>query len=392
MLAYLTGSLIYLQHHPLDEDFLGQLWFPKKAPAVLHQQAKRHALIGSCDLTSSAGHKKFSSFADAGAFVGYLEKLRAEGIDLNHYECIDAHTSSKFYVDIDYSTGGRNEEDFHERFEQCEIVLRGFLEQVLSVPSKAIAFQVATAHGKRKDRGYKYSAHVCLQGFYLKDASARVELKKALALFLKNPPERLRRSCEFLFFQEDKEGVFVEKCLIDTAVYSSFQNWRTLYSEKKGSGRPLMPAVSSSRDIADHLIGFHCPADRAAAIKLDDSLLAAYNQREAPVASEFQHPAGAPARGLRGTFVERGHTQHPLTGAEKDRLLRRFQKDHPGAWILRAEAMGEDVFTVHFGVHTPYCWIAGRAHSSPGNACGYLVYSRRTPARAFYRCHSRSCR
>jgi hypothetical protein len=222
--AYLTASLVCLQHHPLDEDFLGQLWFHKKAPPIVHQQAQGHALIGTCDLNSSGGHKKFSSFANAGVFVGYLKRLRAEGIVLNHYKCIDTHTSSKFYVDIDYSTRGRDEEDFQERFDHCEIVLRGFLEKVLKVPLEAIAFQVATAHGKHKNGGYKFSAHVCLQGFCLKDSSTRVELKKALALFLKNPPEQLRRSCEFLFFQDNKEGVFVEKCLIDTTVYSSFQN------------------------------------------------------------------------------------------------------------------------------------------------------------------------
>jgi hypothetical protein len=75
----------------------------------------------------------------------------------------------------------------------------------------------------------------------------------------------------------------------------------------------------------------------------------------------------------------RGGALRPLTGVEKDQLLRRYQKDHPGAWILWAEAMGEDVFTVHFGLDTPYCWIAGRAHSFPRNACGYLVYIRKSP-------------
>jgi hypothetical protein len=44
--------------------------------------------------------------------------------------------------------------------------------------------------------------------------------------------------------------------------------------------------------------------------------------------------------------------------------------------------MGEGVFTVHFGVPAPYCWIAGRAHSSPGNVCAYLVYRRNTPSKS----------
>jgi hypothetical protein len=310
------------QHHPLDEDFLGQLWFSKKAAAVRHQRANRHALIASCDLSASAGYKKFSSFVDAGAFVSYLAKLRAEGVDLNLYECVDAETASKFFVDVDYAAAERSDEDFRERFEHCEIVLRGFLERVLLVPPEAITFQVATAHGGRKVGGYKYSAHVCLQGFYLKDSSVRRELKRAMIFFLEKPPQQLRRNCEFLFFREFKEGVSVEKCLIDTAVYSSFQNWRTLYSEKKGSGRPLEPAVGSSRDIADHLIGFHDPAVRAAALELDGDLLATYNQRAEPLLTLSRGPVRNPVRGLRETFVERGGAVYPLTGVEKDRLLR----------------------------------------------------------------------
>jgi hypothetical protein len=324
--------------------------------------------------------------------VNYLEQLQAAGETPNHYECVDADMPSKFYVDIDYTVGGRDDGEFGERFQHCQIVLRGFLELVLLLPAESIAFQVATAHGRCRSGSFKYSAHVCLQGFYLEDSSARRELKKALAHFLEKPPETLRRSCEFLFYEGNKGGVLVEGCLIDTAVYSCFQNWRTLHSEKKGSGRPLVPAAGSSCNISDHLIGFYGAAEVAAATKIDSNLLAVYNQREEPAASISRRPVKASTRGVRGTFVERGRTQRPLTGVETDRLLQRYQTDHPEACVLWVEAMGEDVFTVHFGITTSYCWIAGRAHSSPGNACGYLVYSRNVPSKAFYRCHAASCR
>jgi hypothetical protein len=182
-------------------------------------------LIGSCDLSDSGGFKRFSSFADSGEFVNYLEQLQAAGETPNHYECVDADTPSKFYVDIDYTVGVRDDGEFGERFQHCEIVLRGFLELVLLVPAESIAYQVATAHGRCRSGGFKYSTHVCLQGFYLEDSSARQELKKALAHFLEKPLEALRRSCEFLFYEANKGGVLVEGCLVDTAVYSCFQNW-----------------------------------------------------------------------------------------------------------------------------------------------------------------------
>ncbi|GAQ93123.1 hypothetical protein KFL_013130010, partial [Klebsormidium nitens] len=325
-------------HHPPREDYLAQPWFQKKAAAVQHQQANAHALIGSCDLSDLGGFKRFSSFANSGAFVNSLERLRAAGETPNHYECIDANTPSKFYVEIDYTVGERDDEDFGERFQHCKIVLRGFLELVLLVPAESIAFQVATAHGGDAKAGLSTLAH-----------------------FLEKPPEALRRSCEFLFYEGNKGAVIVEGCLVDTAVYSCFQNWRTLHSEKKGSGRPLAPPVGSSRDINDHLVGFYGAADVAAAIRIDSSLLAGYNQREEPAASISRRPVDAPTRGLRGKFVERGRTQRPLTGVEKERLLWRYRKDHPEVCILRVEAMGEDLFTVHFGVPTSYCWIAGQA-------------------------------
>jgi hypothetical protein len=229
--------------------------------AVQHQQANAHSLIGSCGLSDSGGFKSFSSFLDSRAFVNYLERLQAAGETPNHYECVDADTPSKFYVDIDYTVGGRDDGEFGERFQHCQIVLRGFLELVLLLPAESIAFQVATAHERCRSRSFKYSAHVCLQGFYLEDSSARRELKKALAHFLEKPPEALRRSCEFLFYGGNKGGVLVEGCLVDTAVYSCFQNWRTLHSKKKGSGRPLAPAAGSSRNVGDHLIGFYGAAE-----------------------------------------------------------------------------------------------------------------------------------
>jgi hypothetical protein len=191
-----------LQHHLPHEDFLGQPWFPKKAVAVQHQQANAHSLIGSCDLSDSGGFKSFLSFLDSRAFMNYLERLQAAGETPNHYECVDADTPFKFYVDIDYTVGGRDDGEFGERFQHCQIVLRGFLELVLLLPAESIAFQVATAHGRCRSESFKYSAHVCLQGFYLEDSSARQELKKALAHFLEKPPEALRRSCEFLFYEE----------------------------------------------------------------------------------------------------------------------------------------------------------------------------------------------
>lgn len=374
--------------HCLGPDFLGQVWWPKKLPAVQIQESEGHALIASCDLSASGGYKKFSSFASVDAFVSYLERRQAAG-DLNHYECLQADKPSKFYVDIDYKVAEKNDEDFRERFEHCEIVLRGFLERVLLVPLDAINFQVATAHGKGGCL-YKYSAHMCMPGFCLKDASVRGELNRALQTFVRKPPEELRRSCEFLFYQFLKNGALVDDCVIDKSVYSSFQNWRTLYSEKKGSDRPLEPAPGSSPHIRDHLVGLYDPADRAAVMELDGKLLSDYNWRENP--STARASGSVAARAIRATYVERGDVLRPLTDVEKERLLTRYQKDHPGAVLLRAQAVGEDLFTLHFGVQTPYCWIAGRPHTSSGNACGYLVYSRKTPSRASYRCHSHSCR
>jgi hypothetical protein len=173
--------------------------------------------------------------------VNYLEQLRAAGETPNHYECVDADTPSKFYVDIDYTVRGRDDEEFGERSQHCEIVLRGFLNLVLLLPAESITFQVATAHGRCRSGSVKYSAHVCLQGFYLEDSSARRELKKALAHFLEKPPKALRRSCEFLFYEGNKRGVLVKDALLIWRSTTAFRTGKPFTPRRRGRGGPSLP-------------------------------------------------------------------------------------------------------------------------------------------------------
>ncbi|GAQ89318.1 hypothetical protein KFL_005100080, partial [Klebsormidium nitens] len=212
-------------------------------------------------------------------------------------------------------------------------------------------------------------------------------------MFTANPPEDLRRSCEFLRYQKANGK---EDCILDFAVYGRGQLWRTLYSEKLGTGRPLVPSVGSSDKVEDHLVGIYSTVPTASALKpCSTDLLVAYTRPAggARARGESQRPQPRTAVAIRAQYAdERPQPVSPLTQVECDRLLKRYQRDHPGASIARApEHLGGTIFAVHFDVPEPYCWIAGRAHQSPGNSCGYLVYDRAHPSKALYRCHAGDC-
>jgi hypothetical protein len=135
-----------------------------------------------------------------------LGKTTGRGVGLSHYECLDADTPSRFYVDVDYAARERNDKNFKKRFEHCKLVLHGVLERVLLVASKAIAVQVSTASSRRaQEWRLQISAHVCLQGFYMRDASVRGELKKALLFFLENPPKSCVGAASFVSFKSSRK-------------------------------------------------------------------------------------------------------------------------------------------------------------------------------------------
>jgi hypothetical protein len=383
----------------------GQQWFKsKESPtgrgpkdlAVAWKTLHGHGIVVAADSARDSATKMFTSFPDVPAPLAYCARLRGQRKHM--YECLLEETPSLLYFDLDYyvplsvcagdseEAVGARDADFAERKQHFERLRDGFLEAVLGVLGEAVRFEESTAHGAVAG-GFRYSVHGVLKGFYLEDSRARSLFAKAFDHIQKNPPPHLARSAEFVW-TEDQRGR--PKLIWDGTVYSKFQNWRMLWSSKKGSDRVLEPSEGSSELIVDHLAGLYSAAELQCCAQLDAARLEAYLQQHAPTLSRPQRPtmrvrdAGLPEDG--------GQNRADLGKQEQRVLVECYQQEHPGDTLARVHVVGSGVFTVHFDVPEPTCLLAGRPHTSPGNNNTYLLYRRSRPGVAFYKCHSATCR
>jgi hypothetical protein len=190
----------------------GQQWFKSKespigrgpkALAVAWKTLHGHSILIAADSAQDSAAKMFTSFPDVPAMLAYCARLRGRRKHL--YECLLEETPLLLYYDLDCYVplsvcAGDSEEavgargaDFAERKQHFERLRDGFLEAVLGVSGEAVRFEESTAHGAVA-RGFRYSVHGVLKGFYLEDSRARSLFAKAFDHFQKDPPPQLTRA------------------------------------------------------------------------------------------------------------------------------------------------------------------------------------------------------
>jgi hypothetical protein len=258
-----------------------------------------------------------------------------------------------------------------------------FLVDVLGIPPESIRFEASEAHGDASDGGFKWSVHELLRKYYLEDFHARNEFKKAFEHFQKHLPAHLQHCNEFLWHTADPQKG--PKLIWDPSVFAEFKCFRMLYSQKRGSDRPLLPVEGSS----PQLVGIYSAEELASSKKIDVGVLERYNQK---VGVDAGKRRVIPRRHTTRVAVEGGSVEGgtrddalgaPLTAHELERLTNVYRKDHPGAEIWTTLQVAIDVFTLHFRIQQPMCRILGAAHDSNGNNGGYLVNRRSDPTVAY---------
>jgi hypothetical protein len=130
-----------------------------------------------------------------------------------------------------------------------------------------------------------------MQLFFLRDHRARLLFKQSFERFQLNLPDELSHCAPFLSWLDPmSRGV---KPLWDPKPYASFQCWRTLYSSKMGSLRPLLPEEGSAVRIKDHLICVYDEKALHSMHKIDTTLLEGYIRGSISSGAPTSAPPGA---------------------------------------------------------------------------------------------------
>jgi hypothetical protein len=384
-----------------ETDAAGQSWFTTEKPL---EQCRRAMAAGEdrilivCDVSKHSGAKKYGSIRDPSALQDYV--TRRKEMSLGHpnlYEGLTEGLPTKLYADIDLRTASMVEGDFERYKRHMDEVRDAFLVDVMGIPPESIRFECSKTHGDAADSAYKWSIFELLRRYYLEDFHARNEFKKAFEHFQKNLPAHLLHCDEYLRHTPDPQRG--PKLIWDPSVFAlKFKCFRMLYSQKRGSDRPLLPVEGSSTRLVDHLVGINSAEELASLKKIDVGVLERYKQKVGMDAGERReisrrHTTRVSVEGGSAEGGTRGDAEGAtLTAHELERLTSRYMEDHPEAEIRTTLQVATDVFTLHFRIQQPMCRILGAAHDSDDNNGGYLVYRQSDPTVAYYKCHSARCR
>jgi hypothetical protein len=220
-----------LQQHPLDLDFVGHLCFSKKAAAVLHQKANRHALIDRV-LRHECIRKeqKVLEFCGRWCVCELLGKTTGRGVGLSNYECLDTDTPSRFYVDVDYAARERNDKDFQKRFEHCKLVLRGFFKRFswsLPKPSPSRCPPLTASA-----RMAVTNKRPCMPARLLHEGRVRPRrIEKSPAILPRESPQKAASKLLVSFLSKVEGRSHRRQVPHRLSRIQLLLNWRTLYSE-----------------------------------------------------------------------------------------------------------------------------------------------------------------
>ena len=350
------------------------MWHPTKA--ALLKAFPDPPFIVSRDKTAS-GVKEFTAFKDRESLLQFLELSRGGSL----YEVADGKHSCCMYCDIDRPV---NQEDNVE----TDVVVRAFAgtferfaRDVYSLELKldlGNALQVSCA-----TRPGKVSLHArinvaCSNTLHAKEVRANYEV------YLRSCASTDEEKTILFTDDVDKDGKVSRKCIVDPAVYSSFQNIRTIYSHKAGKPQStLRPYGASSSAEQDHLV-FYAPNIS------DMPLLPAVDHPTVPVTkSKYSGDS---------VVIRRAVTAPLLPSVDMSSCLERIttiiasspaiQSVIGQAQVSRVVTVSQLKYNFEFAPRSHACVYAGRCHKSNR---GFLRYDHSAKTLT-YRCYDPDCR